>query len=242
MPTSRAAIAEFLGAFALMFVGGGAIVVTAGENLVAIALAHGLILGVMVTATMHISGGQFNPAVSLALGIIGKQPWPRVAAFVAVQLAGATAAALLLKVLLSGSYDIGNIGATLGSLTGAGSGADSGAVSPGRAIGLEVIATFLLMFVIMGTVVDERGVGAVKVSSGFAVGLTVAAAILCLGPLTGASLNPARSFGPALIAGTWDFHWVYWVGPISGAALAAVVYTVSFRTLSPGRAEGPTPS
>ena len=238
MPTSRAAIAEFLGAFALMFVGGGAIVVTAGENLVAIALAHGLILGVMVTATMHISGGQFNPAVSVALGLIGKQPWSRVAAFVAAQLAGATAAALLLDVLLSAAYDVGNLGATLGSLTTA----DSGALSPGRAVGLEAIATFLLMFVIMGTVVDERGVGAVKVTSGFAIGLTLAAVILCLGPLTGASLNPSRSFGPALIAGAWDYHWVYWVGPMTGAGLAAVVYTVSFRTRSPGPAGGPSPS
>ncbi len=238
MPISRPAVAEFIGAFALMFIGGGAIIVTGGENLLAIALAHGLILGVMVTATMHISGGQFNPAVSVALGIIGKQPWPRVAAFVAVQLAGATAAALLLKVLLSGSYDVGNIGATLGSLTGT----DPGAVGPVRAVVLEVIATFFLMFVIMGVAVDERGVGAVKVTSGFAIGLTVTAAILCLGPLTGASLNPSRSFGPALIAGAWDFHWVYWVGPITGAALAAVVYTVSFRTGSPGPAEGPSPS
>ncbi|TDJ56972.1 MAG: aquaporin [Planctomycetota bacterium] len=238
MPVSRAALAEFVGTFALMFIGGGAIIVTGGENLVAIALAHGLILAVMVTATMHISGGQINPAVSVALGIIGKQPWSRVATFVAAQLAGATAAAFLLKVLLSTSYDVGNIGATLGSLTMA----DSGAVSPGRAIGLEIIATFFLMFVIMGSAVDERGVGAVKVTSGLAIGLTVTAAILCLGPLTGASLNPARSLGPALVAGAWDYHWVYWVGPMTGAVLAAVVYTVSFRTRSPEPAGGPSPS
>lgn len=238
MPTSRAAVAEFIGAFALMFVGGGAIIVTAGGNLVAIAFAHGLILGVMITATMHISGGQLNPAVSIALGLIGKQPWPRVAAFVGAQLAGATVAALLLKVLLSATYDVGNLGATLGSLTMA----DSGAVSPASAVGLEVIATFFLMFVIMGAAVDERGVGAVKVTSGLAIGLTLAAAILCIGPLTGASLNPSRSFGPALISGTWDFHWVYWVGPVFGAALAAFVYTVSFRTRSPGLAGGSSPS
>ncbi len=238
MPTSRAAVAEFLGSFALMFVGGGAIIVTGGENLVAIAFAHGLILAAIITATIHISGGQINPAVTLALGLIGKQSWPRVGVFVAVQIAGAILAALLLKLLLSGSYDVGNVGATLGTLTTA----DSGAEGPGRAVALEFIATFLLMFVIMGSAVDERGVGAVKVTSGFAIGLTLAAAILCLGPMTGASLNPARSLAPALVAGAWDYHWVYWVGPITGAGLAAVVYTVSFRTGSPGRAGGPSPS
>ena len=238
MPTSRAAVAEFLGSFALMFVGGGAIIVTGGESLVAIAFAHGLILAAMITATIHLSGGQINPVVSFALGVIGKQSWPRVGVFVAVQIAGAILAALLLKLLLSGSYDVGNVGATLGSLTMA----DSGSVGPGRAVALEAIATFFLMFVIMGTVVDERGVGAVKVTSGFAIGLTLAAVILCLGPLTGASLNPSRSFGPALIAGAWDYHWVYWVGPMTGAGLAAVVYTVSFRTRSPGPAGGPSPS
>jgi len=224
MPTSRAAVAEFLGSFALMFVGGGAIIVTGGESLVAIAFAHGLILAAMITATIHLSGGQINPVVSFALGVIGKQSWPRVGVFVAVQIAGAILAALLLKLLLSGSYDVGNVGATLGSLTMA----DSGSVGPGRAVALEAIATFFLMFVIMGSAVDERGVGAVKVTSGFAIGMTLAAAILCL--------------GPALVAGAWDYHWVYWVGPISGATLAAVLYTVSFRTRSPGPAAGPSPS
>ncbi len=238
MPISRPAVAEFLGSFALMFVGGGAIIVTGGENLVAIAFAHGLILAAMITATIHISGGQINPVVSVALGVIGKQSWRRVGLFVAVQFAGAIVAAVLLKLLLAGSYDIGNVGATLGSLTMD----DSGAVGPGRAVALEAIATFFLMFVIMGVAVDERGAGATKAVSGLAIGMTLAAAILFIGPLTGASLNPARSFGPALIAGAWDFQWVYWVGPIAGAGLAVVVYTVSFRTRSPGPAGDPTPS
>ena len=236
MTTARAAVAEFVGVFALMFIGGGAIIVTAGENLVAIAFAHGLILAVMVSATMHISGGQINPAVSIALGLIGKQPWPRAGAFVVSQLAGATAAALLLKVLLSGPYEVGNLGATLGSLTTHG----SEHLGPGRAVGLETIATFFLMFVIMGTAVDQRS--GTKTIAGLAIGLTLTAAILCLGPLTGASLNPARSFGPALVAGAWDYHWVYWVGPLAGAALAAFVYSISFRTRSPGPAEDPSPS
>ena len=236
MPTARAALAEFTGSFALMFIGGGAIIVTSGENLVAIAFAHGLILAVMISATMHISGGQINPAVSVALGVIGKQPWPRVGAFVVSQFAGAIAAAFLLKVLLSDVYEVGNLGATLGSLTTHG----SEHLGPGRAVGLEAIATFFLMFVIMGTAVDQRS--GVKAIAGLALGLTVTAAILCLGPLTGASLNPARSFGPALVAGAWDYHWVYLVGPLGGAALAAFVYSISFGTRSPGPAEDPSPS
>jgi MIP family channel proteins len=219
-----------------MFIGGGAIIVTSGENLVAIAFAHGLILAVMISATMHISGGQINPVVSVALGLIGKQPWPRVGGFVAAQLVGAIVAAFLLKILLSGAYEVGNVGATLGSLTAGG----SEHLSPGRAVGLEAIATFLLMFVIMGAAVDERS--GVKAVAGLAIGLTLTAAILCLGPLTGASLNPARSLAPALVAGAWDYHWVYWVGPLAGAALAAFVYSISFRTRSPGPAEDPSPS
>ena len=88
------------------------------------------------------------------------------------------------------------------------------------------------MFVIMGTVVDQRGVGKTAAIGGLAIGLTLAAAILCLGPATGASLNPARSFGPALVAGAWDMHWVYWVGPITGALLAAFVYKIVLEEAS----------
>ncbi len=96
------------------------------------------------------------------------------------------------------------------------------------AVALEAIGTFFLMFVIMGTAVDRRGVGGTSAVGGFAIGLTLAAAILCIGPLTGASLNPARSLAPALVAGAWDFHWVYWVGPIVGAALGALAYQFTF--------------
>ncbi len=226
MPPARAALAEFVGTFALMFVGGGAIIVTGGENLVAIALAHGLILAVMVSATMHISGGQINPAVSTALALIGRQPWSRAAVFITAQFAGAIVAAFLLKTLLDGPYDVGNVGATLGAF----SNSAGEHVSAGKTIVLEAIATFMLMFVIMGTAVDDRGVGKTAAVGGFGIGLTVAAAILFIGPLTGASLNPARSFGPALIAGAWDMQWAYWVAPILGASLAAFAYQATFRT------------
>ena len=211
--------------FAVMFIGGGAIIVTGGENLVAIALAHGLILAVMVSATMHISGGQINPAVSIGLALIKKQPWSQAVIFIIAQVAGSVVAALLLKVLLAGTFEIGNIGATLGPLT---DGRDPTKTNVMAALGLEAIGTFFLMFVIMGTAVDKRGVGGSAAIGGFGIGLTLAAVILCLGPATGASLNPARSFGPALVAGAWQSHWVYWIGPIVGAAIAAFVYKTVF--------------
>ena len=224
MSSIKASLAEFVGTFALMFAGGGAIIVTAGENLVAIAFAHGLILAVMVSATMHISGGQINPAVSVALGLVGKQPWSKTGTFIVAQVLGAVVAALLLKTLLSGAYEVGNIGATLGEFSRAG----GENYHPAKVLGLEAIATFFLMWVIMGTAVDQRGVGKTAAIGGLGIGLTLTAAILCIGPATGASLNPARSFGPALVAGAWTMHWAYWVGPIVGAALAAYAYKVVF--------------
>ncbi len=226
MPASRAIFAEFVGTFALMFVGGGAIIITGGgvENLLTIAVAHGLILAVMVSATMHISGGQINPAVSIALWVIKKQSSLQTALFMVAQLAGAIAAAAVLKAALSDSYDVAGVklGATLGSLN-----------EGGNVLGvivLETIGTFFLMFVIMGTAVDDRGVGKTKAVGGFGIGLTVAAMILCIGPATGASLNPARSFGPALIGTVWDDQGLYWVAPIIGAALAALTYRAAFGT------------
>ena len=220
MPARRAIFAEFVGTFALMFVGGGAIIVTGGENLLAIALAHGLILGVMVSATMHISGGQINPAVSIALWVIRKQSSLQTGLFMGAQLAGAIAAAAVLR----GVYDVDSVklGATLGTLN------DDGNVL--GVIVLETIGTFFLMFVIMGTAVDDRGVGKTKAVGGFGIGLTVAAVILCIGPATGASLNPARSFGPALIGNVWDDQGLYWLAPIIGAVLAALAYRAAFGT------------
>jgi len=224
MPPIKASLAEFVGTFALMFAGGGAIIVTGGDNLVAIAFAHGLILAVMVSATMHISGGQINPAVSIALGLVGKQPWSKAGIFIVAQVLGAVVAAFLLKTLLSGAYEVGNVGATLGEFSRAG----GENYAPVKVLGLEAIATFFLMFVIMGTAVDKRGVGKTAAIGGLGIGLTLTAAILCIGPATGASLNPARSFGPALVAGAWTMHWAYWVGPIVGAALAAFAYRCVF--------------
>ncbi len=210
--------AEFVGTFALMFAGGAAIIVSGGDNVVAIALAHGLILGVMISALMHITGGQFNPAVSIALLVMGKQKPALAFAFVASQVGGAVVAAVLLKTFLAGAYDVGNVGATLGALS------TGESANPMAVLGIEIVATFFLMFVIVGTAVDDRGVGKNAAVGGFGIGLTLAACILAIGPATGASLNPARSFGPALVAGAWEMHWVYWIAPIIGAAIAGLVW------------------
>lgn len=212
---------EFIGAFALTFAGAAAIIHTGGENLVAIAMAHGLVLAVTISALMHVSGGQFNPAVSIGLAAIGKQPWARAATFVVAQLIGAVAAAFVLKSAFApDAVNAVRLGATLGSMsTGAGA-------APMWVLGLEIIATFMLMTAVLGTAVDQRGVGKTSAIGGFGIGLTLSAMIFAIGPATGASLNPSRSFGPALVGGHWDIHWVYWAGPIIGATLAAFIWSV----------------
>lgn len=215
---AKHSVAEFLGTFALTFIGGGAIIATQGQPfaLLAVALAHSLILGTMVSATIHTSGGQFNPAASIALAIIGLQPVARAIIFIIAQLAGATLAAFLLDLLLSDPLNTGavHLGATIGAFTSAG--------LTGAVFGLEMIATFFLMFVILGTAADTRS--GVRPAAGLAIGLTVGAVILFIGPLTGASMNPARTFGPALASGAWSMHWVYWLAPVLGASLAAFAY------------------
>ncbi|MFM9957339.1 MAG: MIP/aquaporin family protein [Phycisphaerales bacterium] len=211
-------ICEFIGTFALMFVGGAAILHNYDQgNIIAVALAHGLILSVMVSATMHISGGQFNPAVSIALAIIKRQPVPQAVAFCVCQLLGASAAAKLLQLsFTAGAVDAGKLGATLGAL--------SNSNDMMLLFALEFVATAFLMFVILGSAVDSRGVGGNRAVGGSAIGLCVAANIFCFGPLTGASMNPARSFGPAWVGGYWDVHWVYWAAPILAAVVTAIVY------------------
>ncbi|MDP6602408.1 MAG: aquaporin [Phycisphaerales bacterium] len=219
---NRSLYAEVIGTFALTFVGGGAIIVTEGSDLLVIALAHGLILFTMVAALLHISGAQFNPAVSVAIAAIGKQPWSRAITFMAAQLVGAVGAALLLKATFSFGWSFANehIGETLGRYSGA-DGPEF--ISAWRVLVLEAVAAFFLMFVIMGVAVDSKNARHAGIA-GLAIGLVVAADILCFGPATGASMNPARSFGPALVLGRWTLHWAYWVGPIAGAAFAAWTY------------------
>jgi len=217
---ARASIAEFLGTFALVFFGAGSIIMTqpaiGAGGLVTVALAHGLTLAVFITGAMYISGGQFNPAVSLGVLLAGKQDARTAGTYILVQLLGAACAAGMLMALLGS--DLANdesvrLGATLGRFSGAEH------ARPGGVVGLEAIGAFALVFVVLTTVVDGRS----HRLGGFYVGLTVTQCILAFGPLTGASMNPARSFGPALY-GHWDMHWAYWFGPMLGAAGAAMVY------------------
>ena len=208
-------IAEFIGTFALVFVGGGAIMMAQhtgnSAGLLQIALAHGLILALMVSAAMNVSGGHFNPAVTTAL-LVARRISPTIAGVhIVAQLIGALAAAWALKMTMPTAV-----------FTATQGGGQSIAldVTMTQAIGLEAIATFFLMFVIYGTAVY---VNAPRIG-GLAIGLTIAADILAIGPLTGASMNPARSFGPAMASGVLAGQVVYWVGPILGAIAGALVW------------------
>lgn len=210
MANRGALAAEFLGAFALTFVGAAAILNDMG--LLVIALAHGLILAVMISATGHISGAHFNPAVSIAMWATGRLPASSTIAYIAAQCAGAVVAALLL---------ISAYPAAVWTAAQLGTPAAAAGVGAAQAVLVEVVLTFFLVFVIFGTAVDERGPNHL---AGFAIGLTVAADILAGGPVTGAAMNPARALGPALVGGFWTLHWVYWVGPVIGGLLAAFTY------------------
>ena len=206
--------AEFIGTFALVFVGGGAIITSSinqGAGVVLnIAFAHGLILALMVTATMRISG-HLNPAVTAGFLATGRIEAMMAVVYWIAQFLGATVAAYALKFLYPASVAMA---ARLGGQS------ISNDVSLGQAVVLEAIATFFLVFVVFGTAVDPK---APKVG-GFAIGLTVAADILAIGPLTGASMIPARSFGPAIASGIFEGQAAYWLGPIIGGVLAAVLY------------------
>src|SRR6266545_46336 len=204
--------AELIGTFALVFVGGGAIIGTANVDpriaVLDVAVAHGLILALMVTALMRISG-HFNPAVTLGfLATRRIEPMMAVVYWIA-QFSGAIVAAYLLKALYPAAIAMKLGGQSISSDT-----------SLVQAIGLEAIATFFLVIVIFGTAVDPRGP---KVG-GFAIGLTITADILAIGPFTGGSMNPARSFGPAIVSKIFEGQTAYWIGPIVGAVIAAVLY------------------
>jgi aquaporin TIP len=209
-------LAEFFGTFFLCFAGIAAILSAAtgsGAGIVGIALAHGLALSVAVNAFGGISGAHFNPAVSLGFFVTRRLPLASLGPYIVVQLLGATLAALICR----GVFPIEAIvQAQLGIPLPA------PWVSPGVVLAFEFVMTFLLMTAIFGTAVDPRG-QAVKIG-GFGIGLTVAFDILAGGAVTGASMNPARSFGPALVLGNFHWHLLYWLAPIAGACCAALVY------------------
>lgn len=211
---SRKALAELIGTFSLVFVGGAAIIHTSGGNLVVIALAHGLAIATMVTAFGRISGGHFNPAVTVGALVGRKIATGLAVAYLVAQVVGAVLGALALWAIWPGKP------ANLGTQD----------VQPGFTVSAaflaEVILTFFLVTVVFATGIDPKGAfGAV---GGFAIGLTVTMDILAGGPVSGASMNPARSFGPALVSWVWTNHWLYWVAPLLGGALAGIVYARIF--------------
>ena len=211
----KALIAEFLGTFTLIFIGVGAIAadyMTGGKlGLVGIALAHGLAIAVMISATAATSGGHLNPAVTIGLLSAGKIDVPGAIGYVIAQCLGAISAAFLIK---------GCVPAEALTMVGMGTPALGQGISATMGLLTEIILTFFLVFVVYGTGVDKR---APKVG-GLFIGLTVALDILMGGPISGAAMNPARHLGPALLGGGLENIWLYWLGPIIGAVLAAIIY------------------
>ena len=213
-----APVAEVLGTFFLCFAGIGAIlsstsIVGGGGGLVAVALAHGLALSVAVNAFGGVSGAHFNPAVTVAMLVTRRITPSSALTYVVCQLVGATlAAAVCGLVFPSAAVVEANLGIPLPAPW----------VTPGVLLTVEFVLTFLLVTAIFGTAVDPRG-AALKIG-GFGIGLAVTFDILAAGAVTGASMNPARSFGPALVHQMWDWHLYYWIAPIAGAVIGAVVY------------------
>ncbi len=218
---ARALAAEAIGTFALVFAGCGAIMVDAQTGALGhlgVALAFGLVIMAMIYAVGHVSGAHFNPAVTLAFALTRHFPWPRVFLFWGVQAAAAIAAAALLRSSLG---DLADVGATLPS------------GSEAQSFLWETVLTFLLMFVIMAVATDTRAVGE---AAAIAIGGTVGLAALFGGPISGASMNPARSLGPALVSGNLDALWLYLTAPHLGASLGAAAYPVRpWRPAEPGR-------
>jgi MIP family channel proteins len=209
MPLGRRLAAEALGTFALVFFGAGAVMVAAEHGSfgqLGVAVAFGLVIAAMIYALGHISGAHLNPAVTFAFALSRHFPRGLVVGYWVAQAVGATAAALLLRASLG---DVANVGATLPS------------GSDGQSFLWEVVLTFFLMLVIMAVATDTRAVGE---AAAIAIGGTVALGALVGGPVSGASMNPARSLGPALAAGDLGDLWIYVLAPLLGAALGAVAY------------------
>jgi MIP family channel proteins len=224
----RRSLAEFVGTFALVFVGAGSIAAAGltgdvSPSLLAIAFAHGLVIVCMVSAVGHISGGHFNPAVTLGFFVTRRLATSLTIAYIVVQLAGAVSAALLIRWIFPGdSAASANYGAP--------------AIDPGlgtaEALVVEAILTFFLVWVYFATAADVRGT--FKAIAGIGIGFVVVFDILVGGPLTGGMMNPARAFGPQLVDGSWDDFWVWYAGPILGGAIAALVYELVYlRTVEP---------
>jgi MIP family channel proteins len=206
-----ACLAEAIGTFILVFVGTGSVMVNqltdGAVTHLGISAIFGAVVAALIYAFGHVSAAHFNPAVTLAFWQSGFFPAQRVLAYMLAQCGGAIAASLMLRFSLGA---IGMLGATLPR-----------ANNWLQSLILETVLTFILMIVILGSGLDRRSP---KGFEGIAIGATVFIEAACMGPITGASMNPARSLGPAVVANLWQHHWLYWVGPIVGAQLAVWCY------------------
>ncbi|HEV8687490.1 MAG TPA: aquaporin [Gaiellaceae bacterium] len=217
----RRAVAEFVGAFTLVFAGMGSIMFGNAGGLTGVALAHGLAIAVMVSAVGHISGGHFNPAITFGFLLTRRMDGLLAGIYAVSQLAAGAVAALLLNVIFPTPPNLD-----------AGVPVVADRVSNGGAVLAEAILTFFLVWVVFATAADPRGT--FKSIAGLAIGLTITLDILAGGPLTGAAMNPARAFGPELVQNVWDHWWVYWLGPLAGGGIAALAYDLLYlRPLEP---------
>ncbi|XP_066325258.1 aquaporin NIP1-1-like [Miscanthus floridulus] len=222
VPFIQKIIAEIFGTYFLMFAGCGAVTINASKNgqitFPGVAIVWGLAVMVMVYAVGHISGAHFNPAVTFAFATSGRFPWRQLPAYVLAQVLGATLASGTLRLLFGGRHE--HFPGTLP--TG----------SEVQSLVIEIIITFYLMFVISGVATDNRAIGEL---AGLAVGATILLNVLIAGPVSGASMNPARSVGPALVSGEYRSIWVYVVGPVVGAVAGAWAYNLIRFTNKPLR-------
>jgi MIP family channel proteins len=221
--TPQKLAAEFLGTFALTFFGAGSICVdrflqsSGGVGILGVALAHGLTIAIMVSALGHISGGHFNPAVTVGIWVTKRIGTMDAFGYWIAQIAGSIAAAFLLRAVIPdetwhavalGTPELARDFPRLAAMV------------------LEAVTSFFLVLVVFATAVDERGV--FRSIAGFGIGLTITLGILVAGPFTGAALNPARAFGPAVASGHWTSQGIYWVGPLAGGFIAGLLYDSIF--------------
>jgi len=218
---SQKLLAEFVGTFALVFIGVGSII-NSGGNVVAVAFGYGLAVAVMVSAVGHISGGHFNPAVTIGAWVTQKISSKDAAGYVTAQLAGGAAAAGVLRLSMPSAIwkgpSVGGVHLGVPAVTTQ--------ISTGQGVLIEAVLTFFLVWVIFATAIDPEG--AFGKIAGLAIGLTITGGVLMGGNFTGAAMNPARWFGPAIVGGFYKNWWVWLVGPIAGGIIAASLYDTFF--------------
>src|SRR5690242_6063150 len=204
----RRSVAEFVGTFTLIFIGGGAGIVS-GSDIVAVGLANGLAIGIMVSNLGHISGGHFNPAITLGFVATRRITTPLAVVYRVMQFLGAVVAAAMLRGFFTHSQFLSAV-------------PHAASYGAGKGFVVEVILTFFLVWAVWATAVDPGG--AFKAIAGLAIGLTITIDVFMGGPLSGAAMNPSRAFGPELIGNFWGEAWIYYLGPAVGGLIAALVY------------------